>query len=133
MFCEVKEVINFTGLKPKHLALPPETSDDDFEGIIVDWILQAEDLIKKYTHNKFNETEEEVPLAVKNVCIRLTANMIALAQARRDTPIIKHDDWNVDIISSNIFTSDLKADLEPFVKDYSNKSDPIDIFVISGD
>lgn len=132
MFCEVKEVLSFTGLKPKHLALPPETKSEDFEGLIVEWILQAEDLIKKYTHNNF-DTEEGVPLAVKNVCIRLTANMIALAQARRDTPIIKHDDWNVDIISSNIFTSDLKADLEPFVKDYSNKSDPIDIFVISGD
>lgn len=131
MFCEVEDVITFTGLKPKHLALPPEKDKDEFEAIIVDWILQAEDMITNYTHNDF---KSEVPLAVKNVCIRLTSNIVALAQARRDTPIVKHDDWNKDnIVSSNVFTSDLKADLQPFVKDFSNSSDPIDIFTITGD
>lgn len=131
MFCKVEDVITFTGLKPKHLALPPETDADEFEGIIVDWILQAEDMITSYTHNKF---ESDVPLTVTNVCIRLTSNIVALAQARRDTPIVKHDDWNKDnIVSSNVFTSDLKADLQPFVKDFSNSSDPIDIFTITGD
>ncbi len=131
MFCEVEDVITFTGLKPKHLSLPPETDADEFEGIIVDWILQAEDMITSYTHNKF---ESDVPLAVKNVCIRLTSNIVALAQARRDTPIVQHDDWNKDnIVSSNVFTSDLKADLQPFVKDFSNSSDPIDIFTVTGD
>lgn len=129
MFCTVQEITQFTGLKPRHLGLTNE-STEEFEKIITDWISQAENLITTYTNNKFSS---EVPLAVKNVCIRLTANIVALAQARRDTPLIKHDDWNVSIIGSNIFTDDLKNDLQPFKKEYSNKSDPIDIYTITGD
>ena len=70
---------------------------------------------------------------MKNVAIRLVANMIALHTARRDTPITKVNDWSVTIISSRIFTDDLKEDLSAFVREKSNKSDTIEFFAITGD
>ena len=130
MMVTVDEVKDFTGINPKHLKFDAE-DDSKLKEILTDWISQSEDLIKSYTHNKFSEGD--TPKAVKNVCLRLTANMVALAIERRDTPRTKVNDWKIQVSSSDIFTSDLKEDLEPFVLDYSNKSDKLDIFAITGE
>ncbi|MBR3139351.1 MAG: hypothetical protein IKF11_00595 [Methanobrevibacter sp.] len=129
MMIDVDEVKTFTGINPQHLKL-----DSDDEGklktILEEWISQSEDLIKSYTHNEF--PEDNLPGAVKNVCLRLTANMVALAIERRDTPRTKVTEWNIKVSSSDIFTNDLKEDLAPFIKDFSNTSDKIDFFTITG-
>lgn len=125
----VTEVIDFHGVKPKNLGYSKDDVDQLNE-TIEKWIIQCQSLICEYTHNKF---KDNVPETVKNVCIRLVSNMIQLAVARRDSPIIKSDDWTYVNMNSKIFTDDLKEDLSPFVKDYSTKSDNIDIFAITGD
>lgn len=130
MWIDVDEVKTFTGINPKHLKLN-DSDETKLNEILEEWILQSESLIKSYTHNQF--TEDILPAAVKNVCLRLTANMVALAIERRDTPRTKVTDWTIRVSSSDIFTSDLKEDLEPYVKDYSNKSDKIEFFAITGD
>lgn len=131
MFCTVNEVINFTGLKPSHLNL---SKDDDtkMNEIVETWIIQCEDLIKSYCNNDFKKYKCEIPKAVQNVCLRLCSNMVALAIARRDTPITKVNDWQINIVNMRIFSNDLKEDLEPWVIDKSHSSDKIDIFAITG-
>ena len=125
---DVDEVITFCGLKPKNLGLDKDDTAKLNE-IVEKWISQSEDLIKQYTYNKF---ENGVPEAVQNVCLRLTSNMVTLAIQKRDSPIIKVNDWRVTPVSSSIFTDDLKNDLAPFVIDHSTVSDKIDIFAITG-
>lgn len=127
-----EEVIEFTGVKPKFFGFE-KTETNKLDSLISKWIIQAEDLIISYTNNKFEESDI-IPPAVSNVCLRLTANMVALAQSRKDTPIIKVNDWNVQMIGSKIFSDDLKQDLEPFIRERkSHKSDKIDFFCIHGD
>lgn len=130
MFCTVDEVINFTGLKPSHLNLSRE-DEDKMNEIVEKWVKQSTSLIKSYCHNDFKKYKH-IPKAVQNVCLRLTANMVALAIARRDTPITKVNDWQVNIVNMRIFSNDLKEDLEPWVIDKSTKSDKIDFFAITG-
>lgn len=130
MMVTVDEVKDFTGIDSKHFKSSAE-DDSKLDKILTDWISQSEDLIKSYTHNKFSE--DDTPKAVKNVCLRLTANMVALAIERRNTPRTKVNDWKIQVSSSEIFTDDLKADLEPYLIDHSNKSDKIDFFAITGD
>lgn len=125
---DVDEVIDFHGLKPINLGYDKEDTEALCE-IVTKWISQSEDLIKRYTNNQFID---DVPDAVKNVCIRLTSNMITLAIQRRDSPIIKVNDWQIRTVSSEIFTDDLKKDLAPFVIEHSTISDKIDFFAITG-
>ena len=133
MWISIDNVTHFTGLKPKHLKLSPEDTTT-FNSIVTDWILQSEDLIKTYTNNYGSTSDNDIPAAVKNVCLRLTANMVALAIARRDTPITQPNDWTVQILSSEIFSQDLKDDLEPFVKaSVSGKSDKVYVFTVTGE
>ena len=131
MFCTVDEVIDFTGLKPKHLNL---STDDEskLEDIVENWIKQSTSMIKDYCNNDFKKYGENIPPAVQNVCIRLTGNMVALATARRDTPITQVNDWQVNIVNMRVFSNDLKDDLAPYVIDKSRKSDKIEFFAITG-
>ena len=126
------DVIELTGVKPQTFRF--EKGDDaSLETLLEKWILQAEGLIISYCNYDFNDLEE-IPIAVVNVCLRLTANMVALAQARNDTPVVQVKDWTVQTVSSNIFSNDLKRDLAPFVHEAkSHKSDKVDFFVITGD
>ena len=126
---EVNDVIEFHGLKPKHFQLAVD-DDTKLEAIVEKWITQAEDLIVKFTHNP--ALKEDTPAGVENICLRLVSNMINLAITRRDTPIIKVNDWTVQSTSSRVFSNDLKEDLKPYCIEHSEISDQIDIFAITG-
>lgn len=125
----VDDVINFHGLKPKHLNL--ERDDEaKLKEIVTDWIIQSQDLINVYTHRNYTSTD--VRPAVKNVCLRLTSNMVSLAIQKRDSPIIKVNDWTIQNVPSDIFTDELKDDLKPFIKDSSNEPNTIGVYAITG-
>ncbi len=129
MWISVDDVIHFHGLKPKHLNLE-KTDDAKLEEIVSDWISQAEDLINTYTNRHY--TDENVKPAVQNVCLRLTSNMVSLAIQKRDSPIIKVNDWTIQNVSSDIFTEELKDDLKPFIKDSSTEPNSIGVLAITG-
>ena len=128
-----EQVIAFHGLKPQHLniAKNDEHADDKLDAILTDWIGQSQDLIIRYCKRNF--TSDTVDGAIRNVCLRLTSNMVALAVQRRDNPIIKVNDWTIQGLSSDIFTDDLKADLEPFVNDASTDPDKVGVYAITGE
>ena len=132
LWITAQQVINFHGLKPQHLNISKNDADADskLEAIITDWIVQSQDLINVYTNR--NYTSETVRPAVKNVCLRLTSNMVSLSIQKRDSPIIKVNDWTITNVPSNIFTDDLKEDLKPFIKDSSTEPNAIGILAITG-
>ena len=129
MWISVDDVVNFHGLKPKHLNLEKDDTEK-LEEIVSDWILQAQDLINVYTNR--NYTDGTVREAVKNICLRLTSNMVSLAIQKRDSPIIKVNDWTIQNVSSDIFTDELKHDLKPFIKDSSTEPNIIGVYAITG-
>ena len=129
MWISVDDVINFQGLKPKHLNLEKDDTEK-LKQIVSDWILQSQDLINVYTNRKY--TDENVREAVKNVCLRLTSNMVSLAIQKRDSPIIKVNDWTIQSVPSDIFTPELKEDLKPFINDSSTEPNSIGVLAITG-
>ena len=122
-------VVNFHGLKPKQFNLE-KTDDNGLDEIISEWIIQGQSLINTYCHRNYTSTS--ITPAIQNVLLRLVSNMCTLAIQRRDTPIIKVNDWNIQTVPSDIFTDDLKEDLKPFVKDSSNDYSKIGFFAITG-
>lgn len=129
MWISVDDVINFHGLKPKHLNLDKDDTQKLAE-IVSDWITQSQDLINMYTNR--NYTDETVRPAIQNICLRLTSNMVKLAVQNRDSPIIKVNDWTIQSVPSDIFTDDLKEDLKPYIKDSSTEPDSIGVLAITG-
>ena len=131
LWISTDQVIHFSGLKPQHLNLD-KTDDYTLHSILADWIKQAQSLILSYCHIRTLNCLA-VSDAMKNVCLRLTSNMVSLAIQRRDNPIIKVNDWTIQQVSSDIFTDDLKDDLRPFIKDSSNDTSRIGFFAITGE
>ena len=133
LWISVDQVIAFHGLKPQHLNISKNDTDADekLEAIITDWILQSQDLINVYTNR--NYTSVTVRPAVQNVCLRLTSNMVSLAIQKRDSPIIKVNDWTIQNVPSDIFTDELKMDLKPFIKDSTNEPNSIGVYAITGE
>lgn len=123
-------VINFHGLKPKQFGLD-KTDNTGLNNLLCEWIRQCQSLIEYYTHRSY--TPSSVNGAVQNVLLRLVSNMITLAIQRRDTPIIKVNDWTIQTVPSDIFTDDLKEDLRPFVKDAGSDYSSIGFFAITGE
>lgn len=111
-YCTIEDVTKITRSKAKSFGF--KDNPKDFEELLQDWIEQAESLINSYCRKEW--ADEDVPIAVKNVCIRLTSNIIAFHHARKDDPIKKVNDFGVKIFSSEIFTEDLRQDLKPFRK-----------------
>ena len=124
-YCTVEDVLKVTKANPKHFGFKKDdpAHERKLHDLINDWIMQSEAHINAYCKRDwYNRTINGqtipvgVPGVVKNVCIRLTANIIAFSFARRDNPLKKVDDWTTGVISSEIFTEDLKQDLKPFRK-----------------
>lgn len=130
-YCTSTELKEFTGSTPEIFRLEKD-DNEGLETLLQKWINQSKGLIDSYCHQNF---DTETPEAINNICLRLASNMVALAIARRDTPLVKVNDWSVQISSSNVFTNDLKADLKEgnFVKDKSAKSDTVEFLAITGD
>lgn len=127
-YCTVDEVRTITGILPKHLRLQ-ENDNTGLNSILAGWIEYSKSLIDSFCNTTF---DDNTPPAISSVCLRLTANMVAFSQTRKDTPIIKVNDWKVQVADVQIFTDDLRKELKPFKVDKSNKSDSIDIFAITG-
>ena len=130
MWISVDDIINFHGLKPQHLNFAKDDTGK-LEEVVAEWILQSQDLINVYTNR--NYTDDNVRPAVRNICLRLTSNMVKLAVQNRDNPIIKVNDWTIQTVPSDIFTDDLKHDLKPFIKDSSSEPDSIGVYAITGE
>lgn len=133
LWISVDQVIKFHGLKPQHLNISKTDTDADekLSAIITDWIVQSQDLINVYTNRQY--TSSTVRPAVQNVCLRLTSNMVSLAIQKRDSPIIKVNDWTIQNVPSDIFTDELKLDLKPFIKDSTNEPNSIGVLAITGE
>ena len=133
LWISATDVINFNGLKPQHLNISKtdEHADEKLAEIINTWIIQSQDLINAYTNR--NYTSETVRPAIQNVCLRLTSNMVSLAIQKRDNPIIKVNDWTVANVPSDVFTTELKNDLKPFIKDSSTEPNSIGFIAITGE
>lgn len=127
------DVIQFAGLKPENVNLEDESDPAKaLNALVVKWLVQIKDIIDSYCHQTFGDDDEAVPGTVESVSLRMAANMAGQAVTRRDTPLIRVNEWKVQLTNSAIFTDDLKSDLEPYVDNRSpTKTPTLGIMVIS--
>jgi len=121
------EVIEYTGIKPEDLYLKDdpdgtpdgETAQQKLEALIGRWLLQAKSFIDSNRNRDYEQEVQagkrsEVPPGIHNVAMRIVANMIAQAAMRRDTTVVKVDDYSIQITDDKIFTSAIQQDLANF-------------------
>lgn len=55
-------------------------------------------------------------LAIQDVLIRTVANLVAIAQQQRSSPVIQIDNFAVNILNTAEVVKDLDRELKPFIK-----------------
>lgn len=109
-YCTIEDVRRL-GFKNKSLG--KEYTEDEVEEIINKYIIQASSLIEQYCHRKWTDN---VPEGITLCTARLVMNIVAFNQSRRDNPIKKVNDYTTKIFSSEVFSDDIRKDLNPFRK-----------------
>ena len=132
LYCTSEDVINFTQITPVKLGIDTKKEPNKLETIITKWIQHASSLIDQYTKNP--KKENEIPPVYENVCIRITAHMIAAAEKYKNNNLVRINDWTVRTVPTEIFSQAEKDDLETFVIETVNKrNSTINMITISGD
>lgn len=107
MYSSAAEVISYTGVRPADFGLE---TDEALTSVIEGWLAQAKDLINADRNRDYSQ-EATVPPGINNIALRLVANMVAQAQFRRETPIVRVDDFNVQMVEDRVFTDGIRRDL----------------------
>lgn len=131
-YCTKEDVIQLSGAKLDTLGYDKskEDSQSKFNKQIEDWINLSSSTINDYCNTKW---EEDIPQTIKLACMMMVSNLIAFTQLRRDQPIIKKDDWNMDYIKADYFNKEIKELLEPYKNETVDGKASIGFFTISGD
>ena len=104
------EVIAYTGIRPADLGLE---DDEALAARLVAWLVQAKDLIDR-DRNRDYHVETAIPSGIHNIALRLVANMLAQARIRRDTPIVRVDDFAIRMVDDTVFTRAIQTDLRRY-------------------
>lgn len=121
------EVKALSGVKPEHLSF--------VDGAALDTWLDARlaeitDWINTYTGRDLEQEVidaeiKDVPLGIDAVANQLGRNLVAVAIASRQSPIVRIDDWSVQIAEPEVFTKKAKMTLSLY-----RKRRPINAFVV---
>lgn len=106
------QVRSYTGARASALGLANNTELDE---LLEGWLVQIKSLIDIDRNRDFlveaSGNPDAVPPLVHNVAMRAAANMYGFSQLRRETPVIRVDDYNVRVVPDAVLTEDLKKDL----------------------
>ena len=112
------EVITFTGVQPADLGFKENNEDGDtpaeqLTAQVTAWLEEVKDLIDQDRHRDY-AADGYVPAGIDNIAKRACANLVMLAIQRRQSPIIRVDDFNIKMADDRIFTPALKEDLAKY-------------------
>jgi len=118
-YSNVSEVKAYTGIEPKDLGL----ADDDQAGldaIIKKALIEIKDIIDTYCRRDFSG-EHKVPGGIHKIAKEMASDGISLAMMRRDSPIVRVDDFTIKQVQAEILTRPVKEVLAIYRKKPSIK------------
>jgi hypothetical protein len=111
-----EDVIRFTGSRPQDFGF---TTPAQLEDLVRAWLVEAKDLIDQDRNRDYHQEVVQgvralIPPGIHNIAKRIVANMLALAVLRRETPVVKIDDFTIRMVEDQIFTRAIKQDLAKY-------------------
>ena len=88
-------------------------------------------IIDEYCQQSFTDN---IPGGVSIACVQIVANIITNAESRKNSPLVKVNDWTVTTVPTEIFTKPIKELLKPYTKtDERYEKAQIEFIAITGD
>ena len=113
---EEKKVTDLTGINASDFNFVNEEDQQKaLEKLLEKWIERIASHIYVRIDRKVSVEDGEF-LAIQDVLIRTVANLVAIAQQQRSSPVIQIDNFAVNILNTAEVTKDLDKELKPFIR-----------------
>lgn len=113
---KAKEIRDLTGISANDFHFVNEDDPDKaLDKILEDWIERIASHIYVRIKRKVSVDDGEF-LAIQDVLIRTVANLVAIAQQQRSSPVVQIDSFAVNILNTSEVTKNLEEELEPFIE-----------------
>lgn len=111
-----KDIKDLTGINSDDFIF---TSDEDdkkaLDKLLENWIERIASHIYVRIDRKVCKDDGEF-YAIQDVLIRTVANLVAVAQQQRSSPVVKIDNFAINILNTAEVTKDLDEELKPFIR-----------------
>jgi len=116
-YSSVDDVLQHTGMRIEDLGFMSEASARDW---IENRLVEIKDLIDHDRNRDYHAEvgageRDKVPPGIHSIALRIMSNMVGQAVLRRTTPIIKKDDFSVQLVEDRVFTEAIKKDLRRYL------------------
>lgn len=119
---EVTEVVKaddiklLTGIQSTDFNFVDEENPERaLKELLETWIERIASHIYVRIGRKVNEDDGDF-LAIQDVLVRTVANLVAVAQQQRSSPVVQIDNFAVNILNTSEVTSKLEQELKPFYR-----------------
>jgi hypothetical protein len=109
-YSSVDSVVQSSGAKAKDLGFD---DDDSLETFIEERLVEIKDLIDTECSRDFTD-EGTVPGGIDRIALGMACDFLSMAMLRRDTPIVRIDDFNVRSVKDEIFTPEVIKSLQRY-------------------
>jgi len=106
-YCTPEEVILHSGVIYEDLSL---NNDVELNTAIQKWINECSDIIDKYCETSWEVGS--VPESIRRACIMMVSEIVAMAQQRRKSSIIKVAEFSAKVLHDDVLTEDVKELLD---------------------
>lgn len=108
---DLDKMLQTSGIYPADFGLE-DADNDGLKDLLTHWYQEAKGIIDRHRRRDFLEEADndpsEVSTVIHHVADRLVANMIALYQARRGSPVVRVGDYEIRMTDDRILTPDIE-------------------------
>lgn len=109
-----KDIRNLTGVTAGHFTFQDaEDVEKALDELLETWIERIASHIYVRIERSVDVTDGEF-LAIQDVLIRTVANLVAVAQQQRASPVVQIDNFAINILNTSEVTKELDKELTPF-------------------
>lgn len=109
-YSTAKKVKSFTGVQPGDIGA---ADDAELTTWIEDRLIEIKDLIDQDRGRDYH-AEGTVPPGIEHIALRMAGNLIGFAVMRRETPIVRIDDFTIRTVEDQVFTRAIAEDLSRY-------------------
>jgi len=119
---KAQDIRDLTGIKTGDFEFAgTEDQADALDKLLENWIEKVASHIYIRISRTVDVTDGEF-LAIQDVLVRTVANLVAVAQQQRTSPVVQIDSFAVNILNTGEVTKELDNELEPFIRYKSAKT-----------
>ena len=123
-----QDVRDLTGIKPEDFSFRDQEDDEEaLDSLLENWINKIASHIYVRIGRSVEDTDGDF-LAIQDVLVRTVANIVAVAQQQRTSPVVQIDSFAINILNTGEVTQNLDRELEPFIKGDGRKRGRMSVF-----